>query len=283
MSQSFLINDMFTTISKPYDLSKVSITAMMRPAFDTGVALTRLDERIACSPVGSHFLGRTHFADPCASLWIDCELVHLEELVLHDATRDIRTPTHELTIARDVLRTRRRIATQLPGWALSSDGLRTPRQTSEIAAVGADEARTTGAIRPAAAIDPEGEGDHGDDVEKLPGLDYTAIDALLARSDAAIDAARRRGRAGERDALIYDLDFGIKRPPQARRFRVGGTRIRGRPSAVGRRSACRNNRGVCDHRSPLQNLYRDVCAGAAFENDGRAFVAHDAKPSRPKP
>ncbi|CDI09832.1 conserved protein of unknown function [Agrobacterium pusense] len=42
-----------------------------------------------------------HFADACASLWIDGELVHLEDLVLHDATRDIRTPAHELTIARD--------------------------------------------------------------------------------------------------------------------------------------------------------------------------------------
>ncbi len=30
--------------------------------------------------------------------------------MLHDAGHDIRTPTHELTIARDVLRTRRRLA-----------------------------------------------------------------------------------------------------------------------------------------------------------------------------
>lgn len=59
---------------------------------------------------------RTHFVDACASLWIDGELVHLEDLVLYDDTRDIRTPTHELTIARDVLRTRRRIAGQPSGW-----------------------------------------------------------------------------------------------------------------------------------------------------------------------
>lgn len=43
---------------------------------------------------------------------------------LHDAGHDIRTPTHELTIARDVLRSRRRLASQPPGWALSPDGLR---------------------------------------------------------------------------------------------------------------------------------------------------------------
>ncbi|AGG70912.1 hypothetical protein CDO30_22360 (plasmid) [Sinorhizobium meliloti] len=40
-----------------------------------------------------------HFANACASLCFDRELVHLEDLFLHDASHDIRTPTHELTIA----------------------------------------------------------------------------------------------------------------------------------------------------------------------------------------
>lgn len=94
----------------PYDLAKLPIQSLMRPLSDAGIALARLDERIARSPVGEGFLERAHFADACASLWIDGELVHLEDLVLHDAGHDIRTPTHELTIARDVLRTRRRLA-----------------------------------------------------------------------------------------------------------------------------------------------------------------------------
>ena len=71
----------------------------------TGTALARLDERVSRSEVGSGFLERQNFADACASLWIDGELVHLEDLFLHDTSHDIRTPTHELTIARDVLRT----------------------------------------------------------------------------------------------------------------------------------------------------------------------------------
>lgn len=99
-------------ISMSYELAKISMTALLEPAFRAGIALTRLDERIARSPVGQGFLERTQYADACASLWIDGELVHLEDLVLHDAFRDTRTPTHELTIARDVLRTRRRIAAQ---------------------------------------------------------------------------------------------------------------------------------------------------------------------------
>lgn len=196
----------------PYDLAKLPIQSLLRPISDAGIALARLDERIARSPVGDGFLERTHFADACASLWIDGELVHLEDLVLHDAGHDIRTPTHELTIARDVLRTRRRMAAQPPGWALSPDGLRSLRQTGSGAPVpsGSTVGRVGATADPASVEAGEGEGTSEQDPNPFDA-ELADIDAVLARSDAAIEEARRTGHAenarAEKDTLVYDLDW----------------------------------------------------------------------------
>ncbi|KKX33475.1 RHE_PE00001 family protein [Rhizobium sp. LC145] len=202
-------------ISMPYDVSKLPMQTLLRPISDAGIALARLDERIARSPVGRGWIERQNFADACASLWIDGELVHLEDLVLHDATRDIRTPTHELTIARDVLRTRRRIAAQPAGWALSAAGLRSLRGQGQIVADGA-ASETLAVEGPVAADDEptpadevENGGGEGSDVSDPLAAELAAIDAVLTRSEAVLTEATAPSRAGgrEKDPFIYDLDW----------------------------------------------------------------------------
>ncbi|WP_026157737.1 RHE_PE00001 family protein [Rhizobium leguminosarum] len=194
-------------ISMSYDLSKLPNQSLLRPISDAGSALTRLDERVARSPVGDGFVERSHFSDACASLWIDGELVHLEDLVLHDATKDIRTPTHELTIARDVLKTRRRIAAQTPGWALGADGLRSLRGQAAAAPDGTETSSEAGSFTD--DVVGGGEGDESDDGAGVLDAEFAAIDAVLARSDAAIEQAKLPGRAGtsEKNPLVYDLDW----------------------------------------------------------------------------
>src|SRR5271166_5576597 len=86
-------------------------------------ALAKLDERARQSPIRDGFISRSHFDDACASLWLAGDFVHIEDLVLHDAGRNIRAPTHDLTRAHAVLCARRLIQIADPNWALTREGL----------------------------------------------------------------------------------------------------------------------------------------------------------------
>lgn len=169
-------------------------------------ALARLDERLARSPVRDGLIERQHFADAAAALWLEGELVHLEDLVLHDAHMDVRTPTHELTRAHAVLRTRRRILSQKPDWALSREGLRevTGRGHAVTAAAGVSRGGKGAAISTDQA-------DFRDDAEDdLLAEEFAEIDAVLARSSkilSGVDVPVKAPRPDERPDLIYDLDW----------------------------------------------------------------------------
>ena len=202
--------------SMRYDLDDLPLKALLQPLTRASAALVRLDERLAHSPVGAGLIERLHFADACASLWLDGELVEMEDLVLHEAARDIRSPSHALTIARDVLQTRRRISAQAPDWALSQNGLRSLRQAGPAASLGGggivaegESATVHDATVERADQDGEGRKNRWDERLDLPGIDLDAIDAVLARSEDVLTKAKQPQRMAkpETDPLIRDPDW----------------------------------------------------------------------------
>lgn len=183
-----------------YSLENLPLRGLIAPIAHATAVLARLDERVARSPVGSGWIERSHFSDAVASLWIDGELVHLEDLVLHDAAMGIRAPTHELTIAHEILRTRRRMVDHEKGWSLSTEGLQQLR------------GRSAGAHAPLISTEkPPRDESEGDDISSDPFSDYLAdMDAVLAKSEAAISRALapdERPRPAERDPLLYEPDW----------------------------------------------------------------------------
>ena len=202
-----------------YELDQLPLKTLLSPLARASAALSRLDERLAHSPVGQGLIERLHFADACASLWLDGELVEMEDLVLHEAARDIRSPSHQLTIARDVLQTRRRIAAQAPDWALSANGLRSLRVAGQAWPASSPGGGGIGAEGENAAVsntavdrqdrDGAGRKHRLDDGLDLPGIDLDAIDAVLARSEDVLAKAKQPQRLPkpETDPLIRDPDW----------------------------------------------------------------------------
>ncbi|EMS95915.1 hypothetical protein H009_19829 [Agrobacterium tumefaciens str. Cherry 2E-2-2] len=161
--------------------------------------LARLDETVRRSPVGDAFVERGHFFDAAASMWVAGELVHIEDLVLHDARMDIRAPTHELTIAHAILRSRRRIAGAEPGWALSETGI------SAVTGTGAATERREKSV----SVKP------GDEEDDALTREFAQIDALINRSQRTLDGLANGSAPDESprpslavgDLLIRDPDW----------------------------------------------------------------------------
>jgi Protein of unknown function (DUF1612)/HTH DNA binding domain len=198
--------------SMAYEFSNLSLTTLFDPVVRATAALTRLDERLSRSPVREGWIERAHFHDACASLWVDGELVHIEDLVLHDANRDIRTPTHELTQAHAVLRTRRQIYANRPDWALSAIGLRTLAGGSH---GGAPETKSGVAAQEPLKEDGDGRAGGMSFTSNEPANEFADIDAALRRSEEAL----QRALTGEqtkadrgRDPLVYEegRDDGVR-------------------------------------------------------------------------
>jgi hypothetical protein len=160
-----------------YEIGKLPLETLLPAMARAEDQLARLDEAVRRSVVGEGFIERAHFFDSAATMWVAGELIHVEDLVLHDARMDIRAPTHELTIAHAILRTRRRIALAEPGWALSERGLAVltgSQRQEEVNGQSAVEERT-------------GEGGMNDVGEpELLSAEFAEIDAVLERTERLI-------------------------------------------------------------------------------------------------
>ncbi|MBY5568380.1 DUF1612 and helix-turn-helix domain-containing protein [Rhizobium leguminosarum] len=176
-----------------YDIDGVMLQTLLPILAAAEDAVARLDERVSRSRVGQGFAERSHFFDAAGALWVAGELVHVEDLVLHDAHMDSRAPTHELTIAHSVLRARRRIWTGEPSWALGVSGLATLTATC-----GEGEGKGQDAKSPSIPVETDEEGEDGDGPL---AAELAEIDALLARSQKLLDIHTGKTPASESAAL----------------------------------------------------------------------------------
>ena len=122
--------------------------------------------------------------DACASLGLQGALMHLEDLVRHDAAMDLRAPTPDLTRAHAVLRTRRSIAR---GSAQRGDEPGRPRRLEPRPDREGGGASGDGiAVIDEPTEDKAGEGAFDDDAF---AAELAAIDAVLERSSRALAGA----------------------------------------------------------------------------------------------
>lgn len=188
----------------PYRLPPISWPDTVKYVAEAEDAVARLDERISRSPIRDGWISRSHFLEAQAILGLEGELVLLEDLVLHDARMDIRTPTHELTTAHTILRARRRLAREDDG-GLSRDLI------IELAGRGGSTAPDADADSSASLFSDDDEDDDfgrrfDDDGDDEKDDDFAralrASDALAAKATLALNRLADPDRY-----LIHDEDW----------------------------------------------------------------------------
>lgn len=190
-----------------YDLSRAERQALVSDCAAASeaaaIALARCDERLArAEPVLAEGVRRRgHAFEAQALIALAGGLCPLEDLVLHDAGMDVRSPSREITRAAAMLNERRRLARREPAEILSPSALR--QRLGIEGSTDTDRtgrATTTPGTKAVAApwdridregddedqaeeddVDLEDERDHGDPA-------FAKIDALLVRTRKKLDA-----------------------------------------------------------------------------------------------
>ncbi len=189
-----------------YDFSRTDRQALVSDcaaaAETAAIAVARFDERLLrANPVLAEGARRRgHAFEAQALIGLAGGLCSLEDLVLHDAGMDVRSPTREITRAAAILDERRRLARRDPAEVLSPRALRQRLGIEGLAEPNPmDRATTSGAAKTVAAprnqigrddnedqldeteLDPEDNKDLGDPA-------FAEIDALLVRTRKKLDA-----------------------------------------------------------------------------------------------
>lgn len=156
-----------------YKIGDLPLTTLLPALSRAEDQLARLDEIVRRSTIGEGYAERAHFSEAAASMWVAGELVHIEDLVLHDANMDVRTPTHEITIAHSILRSRRSITEQGSVWAITKAGMEhlAGRRSSTMRRTGAGENDQSHTLSSSPA-----------DIDDGFATEMAEIDAVLTRS-----------------------------------------------------------------------------------------------------
>ncbi|MEZ2410305.1 RHE_PE00001 family protein [Bosea sp. RCC_152_1] len=191
-----------------YDLScaeRQTLVSDCAAASETAaIALARFDERVArAEPVlAEGARQRGHAFEAQALIGLTGGLCPLEDLVLHDASMDVRSPTREIARAAAMLDERRRLARRQPAEILNPSALRQRLGITEPEDTDRPDRATTPweiAKQIAAPWDRIGRNDHEEDQADEDDLDldeeddhgdpaFAEIDALLARTRKKLDA-----------------------------------------------------------------------------------------------
>lgn len=193
--------------SAHYDLSRAvrqSLVSDCAAASEAAaIALARFDERLlrAASVLAEGARQRGHAFEAQALIALTGGLCPLEDLCLHDAGMDVRSPTREIARAATMLDERRRLARREPAEILNPTALRQrlgiteppePGRTGGVASA-SGTAKQLVAPWERIGLDDDEEDQADEDVLDLEEEDhgdpaFAEIDALLARTRKKLDA-----------------------------------------------------------------------------------------------
>ncbi|MGE7471981.1 RHE_PE00001 family protein [Bosea sp. NPDC003192] len=187
------------------------------------ITLARCDERLARAvpELAEGVRQRGHGFEAQALIGLTGGLCPLEDLVLHDAGMDVRSPSHEIARAAAILDERRRLARRDAGEMLSPSALRQRlglTQPQQPEGRGAAPVATNWASAPWERghldrdddDDPVDEDDAGVDDEPDHATDpaFAELDALLARTRKKLDAWNDLSSdAGRKNLILRDPGY----------------------------------------------------------------------------